>query len=60
MTDQSNPEWADEYVPIPIPRHDYPRMRNRDPEKKVAQIATVAGLLVIIGIITAVGWVIGA
>ncbi|WP_437582689.1 hypothetical protein ACSAGD_10525 [Paramicrobacterium sp. CJ85] len=60
MNDQSNPEWADEYVPIPAPRHEYPRMVNRDPEKKVAQLATVAGLLIIGGIILTVIWVVGA
>ncbi|QPZ39732.1 hypothetical protein [Paramicrobacterium chengjingii] len=60
MTDQSDPDWADEFVPIPTPRHEYPRMRNRDPDAKVATFSTAVGALVIIGIVIAVWWVVGA
>ncbi|WP_167131956.1 hypothetical protein [Paramicrobacterium chengjingii] len=67
MSDQSNPEWADDLVPlnektapIPTPRREYPRMRNRDPDAKVAAFSMAVGALVIIGIVIAVWWVVGA
>lgn len=45
--------WDRTGGPKPAPRHDYPRMRNRDPEKAVAFGTAVVCVLVLAGLVVA-------